>query len=223
MTAVGQLIRTEEIGTVSIPLTDGSEIELQNVALAPGCDSNLIFLGQLRETGITFYDNLTVMTLMRNGKIIAQAKRDQNLFTLEFAQLGKAIATIKTVSILPKAMAIQRRGQPTHHVSQNKRIRLWYRQLGNISNGRVVRASKLVDGIQLGHDDDKKYDLAEVFIDSDDSDASNASDSEEPLKMPSGMEAKPITVVCQTKIEDPEILDKLCTPCVGSKSTRVVR
>ena len=223
MTAAGQVIRTEEIGTVSIPLADGSKIELQNVALAPGCDSNLISLGQLRETGITFHDDPTAMTLMRNGKIIAQAKRDRNLFTLELAQPGRAMATIKAVSILPKAMAIQGRGRPTHLVSQNKRIRLWHRRLAHISNGRVVRASKLVDGIQLGHDDDKEYNPAEVLIDSDDSDASDASDSEEPLKMPSGMEAKPTTVVCQTKIEDPDILDKLCTPCVGSKSTRVVR
>ena len=167
----------EEIGTVSIPLADGSKIELQNIALAPGCDSNLISLGQLRETEITFYDNPTAMTLMRNGKIIAQAKRDQNLFILELAQPGRAIVTIKIVSILPKAIAIQGRGQPTHLVSQNKRIRLWHRQLTYISNRRVVRAFKLVNGIQLGHDDDKEYDPTEVLIDSDNSNASDASDS----------------------------------------------
>ena len=47
ITAVGQVIRTEEIGTVSIPLADGITIELQNVAWVPGCNSNLISLGQL--------------------------------------------------------------------------------------------------------------------------------------------------------------------------------
>lgn len=184
VTAAGQIIRTEEIGTVSISLADGSKIELQNVVLAPGCDSNLISLGQLRETGITFHDNPTAMTLMRNGKIIAQARRNRNLFTLELAQPGRAMATIKTVSILPKAMAIHGRGRPTHLVSQNKRIHLWHRRLAHISNVRVVRASKLLDGIQLEHDDDKEYDPAEVLIDLDNSDVSDTSDHEEPPTMP---------------------------------------
>lgn len=53
VTAAGEVIRTEEVGTVSIPLANGTTIELHNVALAPGCDSNLISLGQLRESGIT--------------------------------------------------------------------------------------------------------------------------------------------------------------------------
>ncbi len=47
VTAAGQVIRTEEIGNVSIALADGNNIELKNVVLAPGCDSNLILLGQL--------------------------------------------------------------------------------------------------------------------------------------------------------------------------------
>ena len=81
VTAAGQVIRTEEIGNVSIPLADGNNIELKNVALAPGCNSNLISLGQLRETGITYHDNPTAMTLMQQGRIIAHAKRTRNLFT----------------------------------------------------------------------------------------------------------------------------------------------
>lgn len=64
VTAAGQVIRTEEIGTVSIPLADGTKIELHNIALAPRCDSNLISLGQLREGGITYHDSPTSMTLM---------------------------------------------------------------------------------------------------------------------------------------------------------------
>ncbi len=223
MTAAGQVIRTEEIGTVSIPLANGNKIDLQNVALAPGCDSNLISLGQLRETGITFHDNPTEMTLMRNGKVIAQAKRDRNLFTLELAQPSRAMATIKTISMQPKAMAIHGRGRPTHLVSQNKRVRLWHRRLAHISNARVVRASKLIDGIDLGRDGNEGYDPAEVLIDSDNSDASSASDFEEVPTMPSGAEATQAAIVSQAKTDDADILDKLCTPCVGSKSTRVVR
>lgn len=92
VTAAGQVIRTEEIGTVSIPLAGGTTIELHNVALAPDCDSNLISLGQLRKCGITFHDNPTTMTLMRGGKIVAHAKRSHNLFTLDSAMPGQAMS-----------------------------------------------------------------------------------------------------------------------------------
>lgn len=70
---------------MSIPLANGENIELQNVALAPKCDSNLISLGQLRKIGITYHDNLIAMTLMRNRKVIIYTKKDTNLFTLEIA------------------------------------------------------------------------------------------------------------------------------------------
>ena len=91
LTAAGQIIWTEEVGTVSIPLSTG-RIELHNVTLAPDCNSNLISLGQLKESGITYHDNPEAMTLMRIGKINANAKREQNFFTLDLAQLGKVIA-----------------------------------------------------------------------------------------------------------------------------------
>ncbi len=161
VTAAGQVIRIEEIGTFSIPLSGGATIELLHLALAPNCDSNLISLGQLRESGITYHDNLTAMTLRRNGKIVANAKRERNLFTLNLAAPNQAMSA--------KAMAIGGKGQPTHFVSQNKQIRLWHRPLVHVSNARVVRASKLLDGVDLGPDN-KEYDQAEVFIDSDNSD-----------------------------------------------------
>lgn len=92
MTVAGQVIRTEKIGTVSIPLAKNNEITLQYVALAPGSDSNLISFGQLQETEIIFHDDLTVMTLMKNSKIITQVKKNRNLFTLELAHPGRAMA-----------------------------------------------------------------------------------------------------------------------------------
>ena len=110
MTAAGQVIWTEEIGIISISLADGSTIELHNVALAPGCDSNLIFLGQFQKSGITYHDKPAAMTLIKDGKVITHVKKNRNLFTLEFAQPGRAIATIKTVSIQPRAIAITGRG-----------------------------------------------------------------------------------------------------------------
>lgn len=45
--AVEQDIRIKEISTVSISLAEGNSIELENVALVPGCDSNIISLVQL--------------------------------------------------------------------------------------------------------------------------------------------------------------------------------
>lgn len=46
VTVAGQVIRTEEISTVTISLADGN-IELHNVAGSPECDLNRISLGQL--------------------------------------------------------------------------------------------------------------------------------------------------------------------------------
>lgn len=71
ITARKQIICLEEIGTVSIPLADGKSIKLLDTALVPKCDSNLIFLGQLRETGITFHDNPSHMTLIRHRVVIS--------------------------------------------------------------------------------------------------------------------------------------------------------
>ena len=74
VTAGKKIICLEKISTVSIPLADGKSIKLLDTALVPKCDSNLISLGQLRETGITFHDNPSHMTLIRHGVVIAQAK-----------------------------------------------------------------------------------------------------------------------------------------------------
>ncbi len=93
------VIRTEKIGTVSILLSGDATIELLNVALALNCDSNLISLGQLRESKITYHDNSTAMTLMRNRKIVAHSKRERNLFTLDLATPNQVMSA--------KAMAIR--------------------------------------------------------------------------------------------------------------------
>lgn len=154
VTAAGQIIRTNEIGTVAIPLSGGKTIELHNVAFAPECDSNLISLGQLRESGITYHDDPTMMTLMKDGSAIAHAKRERNLFILDLAIPGVAMS-IRCLK--PKAMAITGRGRPTHLVSRNKRIRVWHRRLAHASNARVVRAAKLTDGINLSNTSNDEY------------------------------------------------------------------
>ena len=97
ITAAGQVIETEEIGIVSILLADGTTIKLHNVALAPGCDSNLILLGQLRESGITYHNDPSLMTLIRGNKTIARAKKSHNLFTLDLAMPGQIMLAISRV------------------------------------------------------------------------------------------------------------------------------
>ena len=218
ITAAGQVIRTEEIGTVSIPLADGTTIKRHNIALAPRCNSNLISLSQLQESGIIYHDDPSSITLMRGNKTIVRAKRSHNLFTLNLAMPGQIM------SVISRAMAITGRGRPTHLVSKNKRIRLWHQQLAHISNTRIVRASKLVEGIDLGPA--KEYDPREVFVDSEDSDDSEDDSRAEPfLAQQHTLEEVDPGSAHQIKssIDDNDALDKLCTPCVGSKSTRVVR
>lgn len=109
--AVGQIIWIEEIGIISIPLTGGRMIKLHNIALAPNCDLNLISLGQLQESDILYHTNPSTITLMRGGKIIAHAKRNHNLFTLDIAMPRQIMSAISRV------MATIRQGRPIYLVS----------------------------------------------------------------------------------------------------------
>lgn len=61
----------EEIGTLSILLTDSNNIKLYNIALAPSYNSNLISFGHLQKSEIIYHNNLAIMILMRNKEIIA--------------------------------------------------------------------------------------------------------------------------------------------------------
>ncbi len=171
------------------------------------------------------------MILMQPERVIAHVKRIQNLFTLDFAHPGRTMMTmtiqLKVITTTGRAwvMAITKRGWPTYLVSQNKHIHLWYRQLVHVRHVRVVRASKLVESISLNQED-REYNSVEVFINSDDSDASDCSDQEEsPIQLLAEniAEVIPRAIIQQMRIEDLKDFDKLCTPCVGSKSTQVVR
>lgn len=185
-------------------------IELHNVALAPDCNSNLISLGQLRESGIMFHDDPTTMTLTRGGNIIAHAMRSQNLFILNTAMPGLVMSI--------KAMAITGRGQPTHLFRKNKRVRLWHRWLAHVSNARVIRAFKLSDIIELGLA--KLYDPTEVLVDLEELD-----DSVIDVQRIDPGPSTSLGSAHQTKedIVDSDAIDKQCAPCVRSKSTRMVK
>ena len=172
------------------------------------------------------------MTLMRNKKIVGQSKREQNLFTLDLAATNQALSA--------KAMAIRGKSRLTHLVSQNKQIWLWQWPLAYVKNARVVRASKLVDVVNLGPDN-KEYDSAKVFINSDNSDNSKASANENDLPVDKAWDIsllEPVsvpTIPTRTTIPSSDsadltkensknnLLDKLSTPCLGSKSTWVIR
>lgn len=138
-TAGGQVLRAESIGTIAIPLADGSSIELRDVAYAPDCDSNLISLGQLRDSGITYVDDAEAMTLVQSGRTIAQARRDRNLFILDLAMPNRA-------------MQFTGRGRPTHLVSKNKRVRVWHRICTHQQhqNHQSLQATHRHGGLQQG-------------------------------------------------------------------------
>lgn len=71
------------------------------------------------------------------------------------------------MSAISRAIVITGRGWPPYLISKNKRICLWHQQLANVSNAWVIRAFKLVEGIDLGPA--KKYHSIEVFVESKDS------------------------------------------------------
>lgn len=148
-TAAGQVIRSEYVGTMVIPLKDGQSIKLERVTYTPDPNSNLISLGQLRESGIGYNDDPTSMTLRRGSEVIAYAKRNQNLFILDTVTVGKVMLATEVVTTTPtappattstttptktRAMAISGRGRPTHLVSKHKKVRVRHRRLGHASN-----------------------------------------------------------------------------------------
>ncbi len=193
MTAGGDIIRSEEVGNVRLPTCSGLLI-LNNVAYTPRCNSNLISLGQLRESGITYYDHPEQMILKQGGNTIGSASRHKNLFTLD---------TPKTTA--DKAMIIQGRGRPTYLQSQNPQINLCHRRFAHASNARIVQASNLVDGINIDVNTDEKQPLS-----SDSETEDVESDFDEPVI---------INKIIDTSSETAELYDA----CIESKHTRIVK
>lgn len=79
----------------------------------------------------------------------------------------------------------------------------------------------LVDGIKLKYDSNSEYNLVEVLIDFDNTDVSDVSSSKKSSIILPTIETPPTIMVSQI-IEDSDILDKLCTLCIGNKSIKVV-
>lgn len=88
--------------------------------------------------------------LIRRKKVVVHVKCNWNLFVLDF--------------IKPRKVMTMDYERFTHIISKQKQVRIWQRRLRYISNTRVVRASKLVDGIII--DNNAEYNSKEIFMDS---------------------------------------------------------
>lgn len=146
-TVGGQILWAESIGTIAILLADGSSFKLCNVVYAPDCNSNLISFSQLCDSNITYVNNSEVMILIQADQAITYARCDQNFFILDLATPNKV-------------MQIIRHRRPTHLVSKNKKVRVWYWRFGHASNAKIVKVLKLWRGIKNfnnAYDPIKKY------------------------------------------------------------------
>lgn len=209
VTIIGQGIQTKKISIVLILLLGRNIIELYNVSLAPKCDFNLISLSHLCESGIIYYNNLIIITLIRNGKIIVKAKREQNLFTFNLADSKKAIVVINPPNnIKHRAMVMIRQGRLIYLVSQSKHLQLWRQRLAHISNIQTLRAIKPVDRIKLV--DNKKYNPAKILIKYNDI---NIFDNKE-----TRIQVKVRAITTTLQIIKTDFLDKIYVSCSESKS-----
>lgn len=102
VTVASQIMQTEEVDTVFIPLVDSMRIKLYNVALAMNCYLNLILLEQLQKSGILYHNNPKIMTLIRDQKIIAHAKKYRNFITFDRAMYGQLMSIITKIITLPE-------------------------------------------------------------------------------------------------------------------------
>lgn len=190
----GNIIRLSWVGSVTLFLENFSNLTFINVGYAPKCDSNLIPLKQLRETGISYYDYTKCMMLKQKGKIIRLVTRRKNLFILN-------------TQIPSKTISVKGRGRPTYRLGSNLQIWLWHRCFGHASNARVIQASRLVYGINLGEigQVDKLY-----FFDFESS-HSNA----EAIYKPAS-----INKTINYNFED---VKKLYEACIESRHTKIVK
>ncbi len=217
-TAGGQIIQFEGVGTVHISLADGSNIELEGIALVLQCKSNLISLGQLRDNRITYHDNSSSMLLMQDGVPIAHAKRDRNLFILDLA------AARKVMQVNTQAMITTRQGRPMYLVSRVKKVCIWHRRFGHVSNTRVIWVSKLLT--EMG-DFSENYDPVEIYSDFKASELEESLDSPDLINNDStnadtAIETQHGRLMKASKITDSDF-DEIYEPYMESKQTRVVR
>ena len=204
-------MRLEQVETIVLPLGNGSELTFSNVAYAPECNSNLISLGQLRETGILYHNYPEYIVLKQRGNVIGVATRKKNLFVLD------------TRSLSDKVMLVKGRGRPTYLLSKNPQIKLWHHRLGHALNARVIKASKLTNGIDITIKDDQQS-LEKCF--SSDSEKDNEDNSSKPSLDSVDIFPIPITTLLNkmtSTIDHDDSVKQLCDPCIENKYTKIIR
>ena len=208
VTAGGIIIKSNQVRTIILFLINEIQLTLSNIIFAPECDSNLISLGQLQETGISYHDYSEQMLLRQAEKTIGLTTRKRNLF-------------IRDIQIHSRKMILVKdRGRPIYLLSKNPQIRLWHRKLGHASNTRVVETSKLNNKIDIIIEND--------FLTKNLSSNSGMDDKDKCKNMGQNLivnnkhEKLPLLKAIINKTDSSEI-EKLCNTCIESKHIKIIR
>lgn len=135
--AESEIIQSQEVGKAHFTLRSKmSTMMLLNITYALKCDSNLISLGQLYKSRISYHNHPDFMVFKQEGNTLTVANRHKNFFVLE--------TSLKAI-----AMLVKRRSRPTYLLSIDLQMKLWYQQPGYASNTRIVKASKPIDRIDI--------------------------------------------------------------------------
>lgn len=183
---------------------------LLNVVYAPKCNSNLILLEQLRESGISYHDHPNSVVLKQGESTLRLANKYKNLFV------------IKTGS-KAKAMLVKGRGRSTYLFSKSPQIRLWHQRLGYASNARIVEASKLGDGIDITIEEGQQIQKEPLFSDSKVDDDNKNSEPSPASNTPLAPITTLLNKVTSTGTDPDHPVEQLCNPCIKSKDTKIVR
>lgn len=98
---------------------------------------------------------------MQDGLPIAQAKRDWNLFVLDFAIPKKIMQT--NVPTDKYAMMTTGQKRPIHLVNRSIKVQIWHKMFGHTSNTQIIGVLKLLTGIgEFGI----TYNLAKIYSNS---------------------------------------------------------
>ena len=108
----------------------------------------LIFLGQLKESKITFYNNPTSMIQIKDRKIIIYIRKNWNFFILNLV-MPKKIIKINYKNLISYTIVLKKQKHFIYLISKNRKIIIKYYKLRYISNIRVIRASILINDIDL--------------------------------------------------------------------------
>ena len=190
--ANGKTILSTDKGTIELQTSTRELIRIENVVYVPKCDSNLLSLGQLRQSGITYHDDNHEMTLRRDGKTIARALRVGNLYILDTTRTGMTLT-------------VNDRGRPTYLCGPTAELDLWHRRFAHAGVVRIKQASQMTTGLNLNPS--TKTSL-------DDSDSQTETSSEPPASE-QREEDKPSALSYEAG-------PAICEPCVASKQTRIV-